>query len=158
MASLDLPMFAFSMILRRRNERRAVKRIIEKLSIRPPDIERAVKFFSGGNQQKVVLLRGLSRESIVFLFDDPTVGIDVGAKRDVYLLLKSLAESGAAVLFISSELPEILNLSNRVYVAHNGKIVVELSKSQITERNVLMSFFEQEEEIQKATQTPNQSF
>jgi ribose transport system ATP-binding protein len=144
MASLDLSTFAYHKLLRRRNERIEVSRMVERLKIRPPNIERAVAFLSGGNRQKVMLLRGLTRETKVFLFDDPTVGIDVGAKKDVYDFLKELAEGGAAVLFISSELPELLNLSNRLYVMHRGRRVAEFRGDEITEQNVLASFFERD--------------
>jgi ribose transport system ATP-binding protein len=143
MAALDLPTFSFHKILRRRRERTAVGAIVEALAIRPPRMERPVKFFSGGNQQKVVLSRGLTRHAKVFLFDDPTVGVDVGAKKEIYTFLKQLTERGAAVLFISSELPELLNLCHRLYVAYRGRIVAEFTGEGITERNVLRTFFQQ---------------
>ena len=92
-----------------------------------------------------MLLRGLSRASKVFLFDDPTVGVDVGAKKEVYYFMKNLVEDGAAVLFVSSELPELLNLCNRLYVAHRGRIVAEFTGDEITEGNVLKCFFESDE-------------
>lgn len=145
MAALDLSAFSIYGFLRRRSEQMEVRRMVEQLQIRPPDIERLVKFLSGGNQQKVMLLRGLSRASKVFLFDDPTVGVDVGAKKEVYLFMKRLIEERAAVLFISSELPELLNLCNRLYVAHGGRIVAEFMGREITEENVLKSFFERDE-------------
>jgi ribose transport system ATP-binding protein len=141
-ASLDLPAFSARGILRRRKERIEVNRTMERLPIRPRNIELAVHLLSGGNQQKVMLLRGLTRSPRVFLFDDPTVGIDVGAKRDVYFFLKAVAAEGAGVLFISSELPELLNLCSRVYVAHRGQIVAEFLGDEMTEQNVLRSFFE----------------
>ena len=141
-ASLDLPAFSARGILRRRKERIEVNRTMERLPIRPRNIELAVHLLSGGNQQKVMLLRGLTRSPKVFLFDDPTVGIDVGAKRDVYFFLKAVAAEGAGVLFISSELPELLNLCSRVYVAHRGQIVAEFLGDEMTEQNVLRSFFE----------------
>ncbi len=151
MASLDLPLFSVRSFLRRRQERREVRKLVEKLSIRPGRVDMLVKYLSGGNQQKVVLARGLSRASRVFLFDDPTVGVDVGAKKEVYLLLKQLAEEGAAVLFISSELIELLNLCQRVYVVLRGKLAAEYSGDEITERNVLRSFFDVEDEPEEST-------
>lgn len=141
MAALDLPIFSVCKILRRRRERREVRSIIEALSIRPPKMERLAKFFSGGNQQKAVLARGLTRQSSIFLFDDPTAGVDVGAKKEIYNFLKQLTEQGGAVLFISSELPELLNLCNRLYVAHQGRIAAEFTGEEINERNVLRAFF-----------------
>ena len=87
-------------------------------AIRPPNPERTVANLSGGNRQKVMLARGLTRDFQVFLFDEPTIGIDVGAKIEVYNFMKSLVEAGAAIVLVSSELPEVLHLSNRVYVMH----------------------------------------
>jgi ribose transport system ATP-binding protein len=141
MACLDLPAFSRYKILRRSNEQAEVTRTMKRLQIRPEKTELAVRYLSGGNQQKVLLLRGLLRDSKLFLLDDPTVGIDVGAKIEVYLFLKSLCENGAAILFISSELMEVLNLCNRVYVAHRGHLVAEYAGTNITERNLLASFF-----------------
>lgn len=81
------------------------------------------------------------REISVFLFDEPTVGIDIGAKSEIYELLRDLTEAGAAVLIASSELPEILNLANRIYVMHEGRVVVELAGEERSEANVLAGFF-----------------
>ena len=142
MASLTLAAFSRYKLLRRRNERIEVKRVAEQLQLRPPNIERVVGSLSGGNRQKVMLMRGLTRPTRVYLFDEPTVGIDVGAKTEVYELMKQLAEGGAVVMLISSELNEVLNLSNRVYVMHEGRLVAELAGEAITEMNVLASFFE----------------
>ena len=147
MASLDLPDFSRFKILRRGSERRVIRRVVEQLQLRPPNIERAVAFLSGGNRQKVMLMRGLTRDVRIFLFDEPTVGIDVGAKTEVYELIKKLAENGAAILLISSELPEVINLCNRVYVMHQGRLIDELEGKAITETNVLASFFEEGEHI-----------
>jgi ribose transport system ATP-binding protein len=88
-----------------------------------------------------MLGRALTRDLKVFLFDEPSVGIDVGAKLEVYDFMKRLVEAGAAVIVVSSELPEVLALSNRLYVMHNGRIVTELSGVEKTEQNVLASFF-----------------
>lgn len=145
MAALDLPAFSRFRWLRRARERAEVKKLVEDLRIRPPLMERTIDFLSGGNRQKVMLARGLTRDTRVFLFDEPTVGIDIGAKSEVYELMKNLAEAGAAVLLISSELPEVLNLANRVYVMHRCKIVAELVGIEITEQAVLSSFFERDE-------------
>ena len=142
MAALDLPAFSRFRWLRRARERVEVGKLVKKLQIRPPQMERTIDFLSGGNRQKVMLARGLTRNTRVFLFDEPTVGIDVGAKSEVYELMKNLAESGAAVLLISSELPEVLNLANRVYVMRQGRIVAELAIGDLTEQAVLSWFFE----------------
>ncbi len=149
MAALDLPQFARLKILRQVSERRAIQEIVDRLRLRPPNIERVVQNLSGGNRQKVMLARGLTRETRLFLFDEPTVGIDVGAKIEVYELMKQLVEAGAAIVLVSSELPEVLHLSNRVYVMHRAHVVAELSGAEMTEQNVLASFFEGDRSIER---------
>ena len=148
MAALDLPAFSRGGLLRRRAERSLIRSVVERLKLHPPSIEREVGNLSGGNRQKVMLSRGLTRDTGIFLFDEPTVGIDVGAKVEVYELMKQLAESGAAILLISSELPEVLHLSNRLYVMHRGRMVAELEGADITEEKVLSCFFERDEEVE----------
>ncbi|ALN75580.1 sugar ABC transporter ATP-binding protein (plasmid) [Aureimonas sp. AU20] len=144
MTALDLPRFARAGILKAKAERALVAPIMERLKLRPPNIERAVGNLSGGNRQKVMLGRALTRDLTVFLFDEPSVGIDVGAKLEVYDFMKRLVEGGAAVVVVSSELPEVLALSNRLYVMHHGRIAAELTGTEKTETNVLASFFRDE--------------
>jgi ribose transport system ATP-binding protein len=141
MTVLDLPSFARFGVLRQGAERAKIATIMEQLQLRPPDIERAAGALSGGNRQKVMLGRALTRDLTVFLFDEPSVGIDVGAKLEVYEFMKRLVEAGAAVIVVSSELPEVLALSNRLYVMHHGRIAAELKGAEKTEQNVLASFF-----------------
>ena len=88
-----------------------------------------------------MLARGLVRDIEVFLFDEPTVGVDVAAKAQIYTLLKELVENGAAVLLVSSDLPEIVHLSNRVYVMRMGRIVAELAGTEVSEAAVLGAMF-----------------
>ena len=141
MAALDLPSFSRHRILQRRGERRIVQGIVEKLSLRPPLIERAVASFSGGNRQKILLARGLTRDISVYLFDEPTVGVDVGAKIEIYELMKSLLATGVAIVLVSSDLPEVLNLSHRLYVMHRSRMAAELTGADISEPAVLSHFF-----------------
>jgi ribose transport system ATP-binding protein len=141
MAALDCAAFARGPTLRRAQERRVVQRIVGKLRLSPPRIEESVVNLSGGNRQKVALARCMTRDLRVFLFDEPTVGIDVGAKSEVYELIKSLAEGGAAIVLVSSELPEVMNLSHRLYVMHRSRIVAELQGGDVSERRVLSHFF-----------------
>jgi ribose transport system ATP-binding protein len=145
MAALGLPAFSRMRILQRVSERKVVQAIVDRLKLRPPNIERVVANLSGGNRQKVMLARGLTRETRIFLFDEPTVGIDVGAKLEVYELMKQLVEAGAAIVLVSSELPEVLHLSNRVYVMHRARMVAELAGADITEQAVLSCFFQSDE-------------
>jgi ribose transport system ATP-binding protein len=128
-------------VLQRGSERRAIQAIVNKLKLRPSRIERAVANLSGGNRQKVLLARGLTRDISVFLFDEPTVGIDVGAKVEVYELMKALLATGVAIVLVSSELPEVLNLANRLYVMHRSRMVAELVGADINEPEVLSHFF-----------------
>jgi ribose transport system ATP-binding protein len=155
MAALDLPAFSRNRILRRRSERRIVQEIVERLSLRPPQIERPVAAFSGGNRQKVLLARGLTRDITVFLFDEPTVGVDVGAKIEVYELMKALVANGAAIVLVSSDLPEVLNLSHRLYVMHRSRMVAELTGDDINEPAVLSHFFREQtaEEVAMAARS-----
>jgi ribose transport system ATP-binding protein len=88
-----------------------------------------------------MLAKSLARESRLFIFDEPTIGVDVGAKAEIYGFLKELVESGVGILLISSELPEILNLCNRVYVVRQGQIAAHLQAGDITEKSVLENFF-----------------
>lgn len=154
LAALDLDIFAKNGILRRQAERDKAREMSRRLMVNPPDIERRVEFLSGGNRQKVMLTRGLTRDIRVYLFDEPTVGIDVGAKTEVYGLIKELAEGGAAVVVISSELPEVIHLSHRVYVMHMGKIVAELTGDDINEGEVLSHFFDKDHENETEGQAP----
>lgn len=141
MASLDLPRFNVRGFTRPAVEREAAQKAIERLSVRPANLATTVQNLSGGNRQKVMLARGLLREVDVFIFDEPTVGIDVGAKAEIYQLIADLVAQGAAILIISSELIEVLNLSNRVYVMHEGRVTTELTGPDKTEGNILNAFF-----------------
>ncbi|MDY0092066.1 MAG: sugar ABC transporter ATP-binding protein [Candidatus Vecturithrix sp.] len=109
----------------------------EKMRIATPDLERKVKNLSGGNQQKVVLAKWLATQCDVIIFDEPTRGIDVGAKQEIYELISQLAEEGKGIIFISSEMPELLGMSDRILVMREGEIVGELHKGEATQRAIL---------------------
>ncbi|MBV9288898.1 MAG: sugar ABC transporter ATP-binding protein, partial [Hyphomicrobiales bacterium] len=142
--SLDLPRFSSGMFLNRGAEKAHAFGLARRLGLHPPNIERAVDHFSGGNQQKVLLAKALSRGVKLFAFDEPTVGVDVGTRVAIYAFIAELCEAGAAILLISSDLPEILHLTNRVYVMHRGALHAELAGGEITEDRVLSCFFERE--------------
>jgi ribose transport system ATP-binding protein len=142
--SLGLPPFSAGPFLDRAAEKARVLDLAKQLNLQPPNIERAVDNFSGGNQQKVLLGKALSREVKLFVFDEPTVGVDVGTRVAIYKFIAELCEAGAAILLISSDLPEILHLTNRAYVMHRGVLRAELTGSEITEDKVLSHFFERE--------------
>jgi len=123
--------------IRRQLERETVTGYVEKLRVQTPSVDQEVGKLSGGNQQKVVLARWLAVHPRVLILDEPTRGIDVGAKAEIYALLDELANQGIAIIFISSELPEILGLSDRIYVMQNGQIRGELTREEATEEKVL---------------------
>ena len=119
-------------------ERKAFAAFVKSLQIKVPHHEELAGNLSGGNQQKVVLAKWLEADSNVILFDEPTRGIDVGAKHEIYLLINRLAAAGKAVLMISSELPEILGMSDRILVMHEGRITGEISDvARATQEHVL---------------------
>jgi len=140
-SALRLPVITRGPWLRLREERRAVVAPLQELGLRPLAPEARVSAFSGGNQQKTMLARGLLRDFDVYLFDEPTVGIDVAAKADVHALIRRLAQRGACVLVSSSELPELLQLATRVVVMHEGRIVAQLTGDDKTEAGVLAHYF-----------------
>jgi len=117
--------------------RRSAESMIRKLRIATPSPRRAAQVLSGGNQQKVVVGKWLTADARLFIFDEPTRGIDVGAKAEIFGLMYELVENGAAVLMISSELSEIVNVCDRAYVMRDGGIAGELPRDRLTEENIL---------------------
>ena len=117
--------------------RRAALALIARMKIATPNPERVVKTLSGGNQHKVVIGKWLCAQSRCFIFDEPTRGIDVGAKAEIFALIEQLVDAGSAVLMISSELPEIVALCDRSYVMREGRIVGELARDELSEANIL---------------------
>ncbi len=118
-------------------ESRIAEQMIGELGIRTPSRKQIVQFLSGGNQQKVVLGKWLALKPKVLLLDEPTRGIDVGAKEEIYKLMDRLAREGLAVLFVSSEMEEILGISDRVLVMHEGGITGELSRDELSEESIM---------------------
>jgi ribose transport system ATP-binding protein len=114
-------------LVNRYRERSWLAEYVEKLQIRIPHQEQLVRNLSGGNQQKVVLAKWLARNAEVVIIDEPTRGIDVGAKYEIYLLINELARQGKAILMISSELPEVLGMSDRILVMHEGRVTGEIT-------------------------------
>ncbi len=132
-----LPRYSTAGIIGRERERLAATEVCKKLNVKAASIEIKTSNLSGGNQQKVVLAKWLSLDPKVLIFDEPTRGIDVGAKAEIYDLMRQLAESGVAILMISSDMEEVLNVSDRVAVMHEGKLVGILNREQCTEENVM---------------------
>ncbi len=123
--------------LNHRVEKAATKTMIQDLRIKTPNEYQICRFLSGGNQQKVVLGKWLVMNPKVLLLDEPTRGIDIGAKQEIYQLMESLAKAGMAILFVSSEMEEILGMSDRTIVMHEGKITGDLDRDQLSEESVM---------------------
>ena len=124
-------------LLNRDAEQRGAKRLVEDLSIKTPSVNQLVRNLSGGNQQKVVLAKWLFRHTDVLIFDEPTRGIDVGAKYEIYLLLWKLAAEGKGIIVVSSDLPELLGICHRIVVFSNGKIAGEVERAAFDQEAIL---------------------
>jgi len=111
--------------------------LIKRLNVRPPDTERKIRNLSGGNQQKVVIAKWLSLNPRILILDEPTRGIDIGAKAEIYSLIDRLANEGVGVIVISSELPEILGISDRILVMRSGKLVGSFSREDATQDSIM---------------------
>jgi ribose transport system ATP-binding protein len=120
-----------------RAEKETAPGYVKRLGIRTPDVERQVAFLSGGNQQRVVIARWLETRPKVLILDEPTQGVDVGAKAEIHSLMVELARGGVGILLISSDLPEVLQMSDRVLVMHEGRITGRFSRQEATQEMVM---------------------
>jgi ABC-type sugar transport system ATPase subunit len=127
----------YGLFLDRVREKKVANDLVRELHLKTPSVEQQVMFLSGGGQQKVVLAKWLSADSKVFILDEPTRGIDVGSKAEIYDLIRRLADRGVAILLVSSELEEILHLSDRILVMHRGRICGELSREEATDERIM---------------------
>lgn len=109
----------------------------EKLNVKTPGLDQSIGSLSGGNQQKAMIAKWLSTHPKVLLLDEPTRGIDVGAKSEIYKMLRELADDGKGIIVISSELPEVIGICDRVLVMHQGRIVGEVSGERINEEEII---------------------
>jgi ribose transport system ATP-binding protein len=133
----NLPALTVLNFIQAGREREIARKYVQDLAVKTPSIEQTVQNLSGGNQQKVVLAKWLFTESKVLIFDEPTRGIDVGAKTEIYQLMNRLAAQGVAIIMISSELPEVLGMSDRILVMHEGRIAGELSRHEATQEKIM---------------------
>ncbi|MCU1679738.1 MAG: transporter [Amycolatopsis sp.] len=124
-------------IVRRAKERALVAEYIRELRVRTPSMEQEVRKLSGGNQQKIVLARWLARNPKLLILDEPTRGVDVGAKAEIYRIIDGLAAEGMALLVISSDMPEVLSLADRIVVMRGGRVAGEIARADATEEAVL---------------------
>lgn len=117
--------------------RQAANDYVQKLRIKTPSVDQETRLLSGGNQQKIVIAKWLLRDCDILIFDEPTRGIDIGAKAEIYKLLQALADQGKAIIVISSELPEVLRLSHRILVMCEGRITGELAGREATQESIM---------------------
>ena len=124
-------------LIHRRRENAIVSDMISRLHIITNSAANKVNSLSGGNQQKVVFAKWLATEPKVFILDEPTRGVDVNAKYEIYTIMKQLAKDGFTVIVISSDLPEVIGMSDRVYVMHEGEVARELMRSELSEKAIM---------------------
>jgi inositol transport system ATP-binding protein len=137
MAIASLPRFSPGGILRQRQIDEACRKQRDALSIKTPTLAQLIKLLSGGNQQKVLVSRWLLTSPDILMIDEPTRGIDVGAKAEIHRLMSSLAAEGKAILMVSSEMPEILGMSDRILVMHEGRLTGEFSRDEATQEKIM---------------------
>ncbi|MFA7229245.1 MAG: sugar ABC transporter ATP-binding protein [Melioribacteraceae bacterium] len=135
LANLDA--FSEYGIINFKKEERDAEQYLKILRIKTPGLNQKVINLSGGNQQKVILAKWLSRKAEIFIFDEPTRGIDIGSKTDIYHLMNDLAEQGVAIIMISSELPEILGMSDNILVMHKNEIAGKISSAEATQEKIM---------------------
>ena len=145
----SLPNLTSYGFIRGREEKNIGERQIQALNIKTPSAKTKIQMLSGGNQQKAILGRWLEKKPKILILDEPTKGVDVGAKYEIYLLMKQVVEEGGSIILISSELPEVLNMSNRVITMCNGRITGEFDPKQASADEIMeKAFFEFEEDNQ----------
>ena len=134
----DLPRYAKRYLISTKQEESGAETQRTRLAIKAPSVKTRTGTLSGGNQQKVVLAKWLSMNPKVMIFDEPTRGIDIGAKNEIYMLMRKLTDAGVAVLMISSDMEEVIGVSDRIAVMHEGGIAGILDKEQFSQENVLL--------------------
>jgi ribose transport system ATP-binding protein len=137
MTITDLTRVSRRGLLRRSSEYEAANRLVRELRVKTPSVDQAVRTFSGGNQQKVVIAKWLFRGPKTLIFDEPTRGIDVGAKAEIYELLRALAADGKGILVVSSDLPELMAICHRILVFSNGRIAGEVARPEFDQHRIL---------------------
>jgi rhamnose transport system ATP-binding protein len=141
-------------VINRRREETVAQDYCERLSIRTPSARIPVNQLSGGNQQKVVLAKWLNSDPLLLILDEPTRGVDVGAKAEVHRIINDLAEQGLGIMLISSEMPEILGMSDRIVVMREGHQMATLSRSEATQEKILSAAMGQAIESESESASP----
>jgi ribose transport system ATP-binding protein len=139
--------------IRKRALRAESEKLMREMNLRPMMIDRPIGQFSGGNQQKAIIGRWIAAGARILLFDEPTRGIDVGAKAEIYSLIERLAAEGRSVIVVSSEMPEILRVSDRVLVMREGRVVAALEREDLSEETLVAHAIPQSRDAQSAPQT-----
>ncbi|MBD8554263.1 sugar ABC transporter ATP-binding protein [Rhizobium sp. CFBP 8762] len=137
MALASLESFSKAGMIQKGKLRRTAQDLLKRVNLRPFQLDRPIRLFSGGNQQKAIIARWLASRSQILLFDEPTRGIDVGAKAEIYHLIEALAADGHSIVVVSSELPEVIRLSDRVLVMRDGRIAAELGREDLSESAIV---------------------
>ncbi|WP_137154358.1 sugar ABC transporter ATP-binding protein [Rhizobium sp. FKL33] len=137
MALPSMARFSRAGIINHRKLNRTAEDLLKRVNLRPFLLDRQIKLFSGGNQQKAIIARWLAAGSRILLFDEPTRGIDVGAKSEIYHLIEDLAKEGHSIIVVSSELLEVMRVADRVLVMRDGAIVAELGRDQLSEETIV---------------------
>lgn len=133
----SLEIFSKTGFINQKKENVVSKKIVGDINIVCQNIDQKVKYLSGGNQQKVAVGKWLVTPGLLFIFDEPTKGVDIGAKEEIYRLISRLTESGASVIFFSSEIPEIIRMSDRILVMYDGRIITKFDRNNATEKEIL---------------------
>jgi ribose transport system ATP-binding protein len=137
MALASLSSFSSGGMISTSKLRMTARDLLTRVNLRPFQLDRPIRLFSGGNQQKAIIARWLAAKSQILLFDEPTRGIDVGAKSEIYHLIEDLARGGHSIIVVSSELPEVIRLSDRVLVMREGRIAADIPRDQLTESAIV---------------------
>ena len=125
------------LFINKKKEEEVARKYVDALATKTPGVDQLVVNLAGGNQQKVVIAKWLTRDCDILIFDEPTRGIDVGAKNEIYKLMNQLAHEGKSIIMISSEMTEILRMSDRIIVMCEGKKTGELDISEATQENIM---------------------
>ena len=134
---MSLPRLSKGLVVQVKKIEELADEFQRKLGIKTPSLKQYVKNLSGGNQQKVVVAKTLATNSSIVIFDEPTRGIDVGAKQEIYQLMNTLVLQGISIIMISSEMEELIGMSDRILVMHEGALVGELEKDEFSQNRIL---------------------
>ena len=137
LSAANLGDFCKASFVQRKKVNQNAEKLVSELEIKTPSIRQSVRNLSGGNQQKVAVGKWLAADCDVYIFDEPTKGVDVGAKQDIFRLINDIAKRGKGVLYASCEDSELLSLTDRIYVMYSGQIVAELETKEATDNRIM---------------------